>query len=504
MSIGSFSIGLRFYYWDYYKELDELPADEQTNGTISYHSGYKVSELYVDKKYGSFGEEIMNYNHIEMDIKKFRDLIIKKAEQYINTKRVKAIKPDTWESPKHYGVDDEAPLSVNNLLSVILYTDTTTLSGGFSGSFRKIFAYETLSQIKTRNSKYWHWSKYLRETVEMYGSYTWNINPPFYTGINCVLEMPSFSIRLCSPTSTSVHLEVAVKFGGQTGLILQLNTKGMLTGYSSYLKGFDCSFLSQFKEEDERCCCICFALFLYKVFTFVYTINRLFFGGFKCIAIQSIRLMQNNKNFEQLIKILYCFDSITSGIDIDYELGKKITKSDVNILKHLFDIKCSKQDSRKYDGYIYQTYQCFIKHKQQIHINMWFIEDINEDMRNLIIHPIKNDYESVVRSCGDVTNLFRKKLLEIFHYATKIVFDLSSLSFRYRISLESLLSIIEKSSVEEIVLVLGKQEYYNKLCSIYPLSEELKERYNKANYNISDLKQNAGSNNKYVVCVIRK
>ena len=214
--------------------------------------------------------------------------------------------------------------------------------------------------------------------------------------------------------------------------------------------------------------------------------------------------METSKNFEKLIKILYCFDSITSGQWVDDKLWNNMTKSDVNILSHLFDIYCSKEHNRKYDGYIYQTYQCFIKHKQQIHIRLYYIDDINEDMRNLIMHPMEDDDKSIGRICGDVTNLFRKKLLEIFHYATKIVFDLSDYNYVYRISLESLLSIIEKSSVEEIVLVLGYQSDYNKLCSIYPLSEELKERYNKAKYNISDLKQKAGYNNQRVVCVISK
>ena len=87
---------------------------------------------------------------------------------------------------------------------------------------------------------------------------------PFYTGISCVLEMPSFSLRLCSPSSTSVHLEVALKFGGEEGLILQLITEGMLAGTSSFLKGLDCSRISKYKEEDERYC-IYMLVFMYFV-----------------------------------------------------------------------------------------------------------------------------------------------------------------------------------------------------------------------------------------------
>ena len=118
----------------------------------------------------------------------------------------------------------------------------------------KFQAYETLSQIKHRNSKYWHWAKHLRETVEIYGKIAKNedMNPPFYTGISCVMTMQSFSMRLCAPTSTSVCLAVAIKFGGDNGQILQLNTKDMLYGNSTYLRGLDVSWISQFKEEDER------------------------------------------------------------------------------------------------------------------------------------------------------------------------------------------------------------------------------------------------------------
>ena len=252
MSVGSFSIGLRFYYWKEYKELEEMPPDEQENGMIRNHSGFKIRELWIDQKYGSFGEEIMNYNHIDIDIKQFKDLIMTKAELYINTKRGRAAKANTCSGPRHYEIKHGAPITINHLLSLMLYTDTTTLSSNFSASFRKLHAYDTLSQIKKRNSRYFHWSKRLREAVELFGDYNYNIDPPFYTGISCVMEMQSLSIRLCAPTSTSVQMEVAVKFSGSNGIIIQLTTKGIMTGNAAKVRGFDVSWLSQFKEEDER------------------------------------------------------------------------------------------------------------------------------------------------------------------------------------------------------------------------------------------------------------
>ena len=89
----------------------------------------------------------------------------------------------------------------------------------------------------------------LRETVELFGESASMMQQQFYTGMSYAMSMPSFSIRLCSPTSTSVQLPVAVKFGGGKGIILQLNCNTII---STPVRAFDCSFISRFKEEDER------------------------------------------------------------------------------------------------------------------------------------------------------------------------------------------------------------------------------------------------------------
>ena len=255
MSSNSFSIGLRFYYWDFYKDIDELPKTNTTYVIIKDHSGYKVRELYVTKRYQSFGEEIMNYSQKGLDIKQFKDLCMTKAGYYVQTEMAKSKKPGhgKWY-PKHYDIPEDPGLTMDHLISVILYTDSTGLSSDFSSTFRKKHPYETLSQIKKRNSKYWWWSKTLRETVEFYG-YTGtgmkHIKGPFYTGMSFVMNVPSFAIRLCSPTSTSVQLAVAVKFSGEQGLILELHTRTMAPAFAN-VSAFDCSWISQYKEEDER------------------------------------------------------------------------------------------------------------------------------------------------------------------------------------------------------------------------------------------------------------
>eukprot|EP01084_Bolivina_argentea_P083473 151121_1 len=219
VSSSSFNIGLRMYYWPYYETLKQIPVEEQKTYNQNDHSGYKISALFVKQKYGSFKEEICNYKHIIFQ--QYQNEIVIKVNGYIGTDIVKDTKPIDWKCQElHYGITKEAKLEFKNLVSLILYTDYSDLCTDFSKSFRKKTPYESLESIKKRNSEYWWMSKILRETVEIfggcsYGRYNENILlGPYYCGMSVVMNMSSFNIRLCSPTSTSCTIQVAIKFSG--------------------------------------------------------------------------------------------------------------------------------------------------------------------------------------------------------------------------------------------------------------------------------------------------
>eukprot|EP01084_Bolivina_argentea_P057054 104314_1 len=61
ISSSSFSIGLRMYYWDYYKDIETVPESEKDVQRDT--SGHNVSDLFIIGKYSSFKEEISNYPH---------------------------------------------------------------------------------------------------------------------------------------------------------------------------------------------------------------------------------------------------------------------------------------------------------------------------------------------------------------------------------------------------------------------------------------------------------
>merc|ERR1712228_803962 len=101
----TFALGLRFYYWDYYKDKEELPAKQQMIGDVDNkhnHSGYKVCELYVNKKYDSLQEDVRNYPHF--DIRKYNKAKIK-AFKYLKTEKIKKTKAKWTYHDTLYGYD---------------------------------------------------------------------------------------------------------------------------------------------------------------------------------------------------------------------------------------------------------------------------------------------------------------------------------------------------------------------------------------------------------------
>ena len=235
----SFKIGIPWYYFPKYGN-DE---DEE----------YDHHEFIVHAKYQNLKEEIKNYKYLKY-IDQYKHKILPKAKQHIMTNIAKSMR----STRRFGGIKYNDPLDINNLICLIMYCDYTELSADFTESFRKIHEFELLTQIKNRNAEYYHFSKILQQTITCYGQCNLSdqsgngllppLKGPFYSGMCCILNIPQFHIYLLSPTSTSVHLEVAMRFGGDDGMILEFdNHRGLGRG----LNGMDCAWISRYKEEAE-------------------------------------------------------------------------------------------------------------------------------------------------------------------------------------------------------------------------------------------------------------
>ena len=206
-------------------------------------------EKRVYPHYKSLKEEMLNYKYLQF--KHIQQIMIK-AKAYYNTNVVKSMKAGPLE--------DGDPMSVNAIICMIMYCDYTDLSRDFTLSFRKSNPFQPISQIKKHNSLYYHWSKILKQTITDYGQWRNDhvggrgklprLVGPFYSGLSAVLTLSQFTMYIHSPLSTSAHLEVAVVFADEEGMILELDHK---IGYAMFLRGMDVSWLSRYREEDERC-----------------------------------------------------------------------------------------------------------------------------------------------------------------------------------------------------------------------------------------------------------
>ena len=183
----------------------------------------------------------------------YNDEILPKAKAYLQTKKVQSLRADI--DYERMNISKGETMSLERLMSIILYTDYSELSSSFTSTFRKRHAFEPLQTTKRRHRNYYWMSKLLYETVVHYGASHNNafaggdkILGPFFCGMSMIMHMPQFNIELSSPTSTSVHIEVAMKFSAN-GIIIQFSND---SGKSTNTLGLDVSWLSRFHEEDER------------------------------------------------------------------------------------------------------------------------------------------------------------------------------------------------------------------------------------------------------------
>ena len=261
------STGIPWFYWEYYRDLKDLMG---ANSNLPNYTEYTPAQLFVHPKYHNYKEESLSH----LSMKKY-NLAIIKAKEHMSTYMIKAMTCTGLNfAAEPCGIAVGSILSINHVISVILYTDYSDYCSDFSSSFRKLSATESFQSVKKRNATYWFQSKYFRESVECYGTsgrnelfdeaMKYNIkgfrdiignigtqratdNGPFYTGICQPLILPEFALNIFNPTSTSKDIEVSINFASRDGMILQLS-RDITSGHGNhtYLTNFDCSWLSRY------------------------------------------------------------------------------------------------------------------------------------------------------------------------------------------------------------------------------------------------------------------
>eukprot|EP01084_Bolivina_argentea_P285522 489646_1 len=140
--------------------------------------------------------------------------------------------------------------------------------------------------------------------------------------------------------------------------------------------------------------------------------------------------------------------------------------------------------NKKYPQYIYDTFDCFSKHKKQIIFNLRYLNQMNKDMISLVMHDIEESTKE--RERLDTTNLFRKTILDIFENVKSIRIKCTDQhgGYDYSFSLLSLLTLIESYGIQQVIIVVTDEldvDLKKWACNV-------KERYRQKNYKINHSK----------------
>eukprot|EP01084_Bolivina_argentea_P216391 367637_1 len=156
---GTFHIGYRLYYWEYYKKREKKLNHFQWHDNVDGHSSDNLDELYVRQKYSDLKHELLHNRIYTLNLSGYK-MSLQKAEKYMKIDKVKSITatPDFGDQllehdrndDLHYGLPHGTSISLKHILSIILYCDWTTLCTKFSSTFRKIKSYHPLSTVIQR------------------------------------------------------------------------------------------------------------------------------------------------------------------------------------------------------------------------------------------------------------------------------------------------------------------------------------------------------------------
>jgi len=399
VSTTSFSCGYSFFYWKYFRKPHKDGRDEYN---LDEFGGYLSSSLYIESaKYGSFKEELLYNTDNEITPKIFNLDIVQKSNQYMITKKVRNMRFNPFGWSDNFGISVGTPISIFHIQSLIGYTDFSMLSSSFSSTFRKKYLLETLKAVKNRNKCYYWFSKLFIEAVMGYGRS--NPDEVLFCGLNMVLNVSTLNIKLRSPTSTTTQLSVAANFAKEKGIILQF-------GEGSKAKRFNVSWLSRYKEEEER----------------------IMVHGEYPLLVSSIRLTATCTNYQKFCGVLYQITAICDGLRGINLRDRRETKERKEILSSLLSM------DRKIPYYISNCFNFYKSTKQTLTINFDEIEEYPKYILDFMFQgdiKMTNIFGSYCVEIYTSNNLLKMDVIQLFPNINRVNINTSYYGYFYQFSL---------------------------------------------------------------------
>jgi hypothetical protein len=354
VSSKALSVGKPLFYWDWHRTVaDEEIMKNAHFANINWH-GDSIKDLVVSPHYDSIKEEAMASGLVSAA--NFRENVVEKAARYLQSQKCRAL-TSSWEMNfrYHFGIKGGSPIRAEYLHSLLLYTDFSEFCTEFRKKSRVTRADETIEDVVKKNSTVYHISKALRELVTLYGTHRAvtvrrdqsKESGSFFCGLSCVLNIPEFSISFQCPTSTTKTKEVAIRFAGETGMMMKLNN---IEGDAADEMFFNVSWLSGFAEEDER----------------------LFVGSTTHLNVESVTLIRTAKTYSRSLRMFSIFDQVLSGMEV--RNWDKISLADWNIIAEAMRVVTGDdavlQSSKYLDQYIVDNFYLMTLQKGHITLTM--------------------------------------------------------------------------------------------------------------------------------------
>eukprot|EP01084_Bolivina_argentea_P266194 451415_1 len=268
---------------------------------FKYDKHYKYDFWYICRKYSSLKSEMLLNKTKTLTKEQFNNEY-KKAQYFQTSRYGKSINYCYFTKEREGGLvctelEQISSITINHILSILIYCNYTTLCTVFSTTFRKVSKSETNESLKLRNREYANMSKYLYEAVNYFGDrvrYSSDLKQNMlpkswpecgvFHGISTEMLFTHAYGSFFGPLSTTTKRNVAINFTNHKGIMLRLNAyfnpehRDIVN--HNY---FNCSFLSDFTAESE-----------YLFFRIILKID----------SIIHIELKQNYRWFTEAIQVL--------------------------------------------------------------------------------------------------------------------------------------------------------------------------------------------------------
>ena len=204
-------------------------------------------------------------------------------------------------------------------------------------------------------------------------------------------------------------------------------------------------------------------------------------------------MIQSRLNLEHLIVPINILDNIIS-INIDSDNKIFVNPLNAKILKELFNYQLhvnggsdlEKEFKIKFNQYVYDTFSCFINHKEEILINIAKLAKyaMDKEILNLIFYELDCDVtdEDIINTNNK--NLVKPKFLRIFKNVNRLDIWTKDNENEYRLSFLSLLSIIKNTWIETVQISAEGEETWLEELSLSSSFIDIVEKYKNAGFEL--------------------